>query len=354
MIGKKLKSILTALLCTAAIVTGTTGVICSPINQVSAASIKNEELKLIPGGVPFGVKLYCEGVLVVGLAEIKSSGTEISPARDAGVKIKDIITCINGEKVVSVDEVVNAVADCQGAPLNLTLKRGSSEINVEITPVASDEDGKYKTGLWIRDSTAGIGTVTFINPETGSFAGLGHGICDADTGELMPLMRGIVVNVSINGVVKGQAGSPGELKGYFSSGKIGSLIGNTDCGVYGIFAEFPSGALDEAIPVASHDKIVEGEAEIYCTTDSGGIGRYKVNISNIDHSGREIKNFVVTVTDEALLARTGGIVQGMSGSPIIQNGCIVGAVTHVLINNPTKGYGIFIENMLANLPSELQ
>lgn len=298
MISRKIKSVLAALLCVA-------------ITAVGAAAADTSRMQLIPGGVPFGVKLYCEGVLVVGLADVKSSGTAQSPARDAGIKIKDIITGINGNKIMSVDEVVDAISGSGGQPLTFTLKRGEGEITVDLTPVASDEDGKYKTGLWIRDSTAGIGTVTFIDPETGSFAGLGHGICDADTGELVPLNRGIVVNVAISGIVKGQPGCPGELKGYFNSGKIGSLIRNTDCGVYGVFVELPSGAICDAIPVASADEVVEGRAELYCTTDSGGIGRYTVQISNIDHSGREVKNFVVTVTDEALLSKTGGIVQGM-------------------------------------------
>ena len=214
-----------------------------------------------------------------------------------------------------------------------------------MTPVRSDE--RYKAGLWIRDSTAGIGTVTFIDPATGAFAGLGHGICDSDTGELVKPGRGIVVNVAISGVEKGQAGAPGELRGYFSSGKIGSLTGNTECGVFGVFAELPEGMSGDAkaIPAATSAETHDGDAEIICTSDSG-TGRYKVRISGIDRSGRPVKNFVVTVTDPDLIAKTGGIVQGMSGSPIIQDGKLIGAVTHVLVNSPEKGYGIFIDNML--------
>lgn len=324
----------------------------SDISAVRENSEENQAdiIRLIPGGIPFGVKLYCDGVLVVGLADVKSDGKNCSPARDAGIREKDIITEINGVKMTTVDDVVNAVSESSGDPLSVKLHREDAYLSVKVKPIKSDEDSKFKTGLWVRDSTAGIGTVTYIDPECGSFAGLGHGICDADTGELMPLNRGVVVNVAINSVVKGQAGYPGELKGYFSSGKIGTLIKNTECGVYGIFAEYPSGTVNEALPIAYSNQITEGDAELLCTTDSGGIGHYKVNISNIDHSGRDIKNFVITVTDEALLAKTGGIVQGMSGSPLIQNGRLIGAVTHVLINNPTKGYGIFIENMLANVP----
>ena len=345
---------LTALLCVLMFIFGVGGVNLSPAVIVTASETADDSLCLIPGGVPFGVRIYCEGVLIVGVTDVKSSGESKSPAKDAGIKANDIITNINGERITTVDEVMSAIAGCDGNKLSLTIKRQNSELTVDIHPVKSDDDGKYKTGLWIRDSTAGIGTVTFINPKTNSFAGLGHGICDADTGELLPLSRGTVVNVEISGIEKGQAGVPGELKGFFSSGKIGSLTGNTECGVYGVLAELPTGANSEAIPVAQSSEVVEGDAEILCTTDGQGIGRYKIRISNIDHSGREIKNFVVTIVDERLIEKTGGIVQGMSGSPIIQNGKLIGAVTHVLVNNPTKGYGIFIENMLAEMPDILK
>ncbi|MBQ8509016.1 MAG: SpoIVB peptidase [Clostridia bacterium] len=304
------------------------------------------DVKLIPGGMPFGVRLYCDGVLVVDVGDVPCGGGTVSPARDAGIHAKDMITEINGQRITSVDEVVSAVTASNGQALTLTVRRSGNDQTLTIQPVQSDEDGKYKTGLWIRDSTAGIGTVTYIDGETGCFAGLGHGICDADTGELLPLSRGTIVNVSISGVVKGQAGLPGELKGYFSSGKIGTLLGNTECGVHGIFAELPAGICSQAIPIALADEVCEGDAELWCTTDSGGVGRYKVRISNIDRSGRSVKNYVVTVTDPMLLEKTGGIVQGMSGSPLVQNGRLIGAVTHVLISDPAKGYGIFIENML--------
>lgn len=311
MINNKLTRLTAALLCAVLLFCGVGGETLPSAFVVAAAEKGDEELCLIPGGMPFGVRIYCEGVLIVGVTDVKASGTSCSPAKDAGIKANDIITGINGKRVTSVDEVVNAIAGCDGNKLSLTIKRQSNELTVDIHPVKSDEDGKYKTGLWIRDSTAGIGTVTFINPKTNSFAGLGHGICDADTGELLPLSRGTVVNVEISGIEKGQAGMPGELKGFFSSGKIGSLTGNTECGVYGILAELPSGASSEAIQVAKSDELVEGDAELLCTTDGQGIGRYKIRISNIDHSGREIKNFVVTIVDERLIEKTGGIVQGM-------------------------------------------
>ncbi|MBQ8551762.1 MAG: SpoIVB peptidase, partial [Clostridia bacterium] len=307
-------------LCAAVIFTGSIGVYAAdPIRT----------LKLIPGGVPFGVKLYSEGVLIVGVGNVTCGGDSVSPARDAGLREKDVILAVNGKKVMEAEQVSELVSAGDGSPIELAVRRGDDELTFTVTPVISQEDGKYRTGMWIRDSTAGIGTVTYIDPRYGSFAGLGHGICDIDTGELIPLTRGSVVNVEISGVVKGQAGTPGELKGYFSSGKIGTLLGNNDCGVYGIFAEYPKGAGSEAVPIAASDEICRGEAEMLCTVDGGGVCSYKVDISQVDHSGRSVKNFVVTVTDPVLLEKTGGIVQGMSGSPILQNGKLIGAVTHV-------------------------
>ena len=303
-------------------------------------------LELIPGGMPFGVQLTAEGVTVVGVGDVKSGGTLVRPAADAGIAERDVITEVNGTKVNGVAELADAVNSSGESPVKLTVKRGERELFVTVTPVKSDDDGRYRTGMLIKEGMAGIGTVTYIHPSTGSFAGLGHGICDADSGKIVPTERGRVVNVAISGVIKGKPGSPGELQGYFSSGKIGTLFDNRDCGVYGVFCAVPQGALYGAVPVALAKEVCEGEAELLCTTGGDGVGRYKVWLSNVDKSGRGIKNFVVTVTDPALLECTGGIVQGMSGSPIIQNGKLVGAVTHVLVNDPSRGYGIFIKNML--------
>ncbi len=287
---------------------------------------------LIPGGVPFGVRLYSEGVLVVGVDDVECGGESISPAKNAGIKEKDMILSVNGERIIGADQVSALIDGCGGEPVEFEIRRGSEEFTLSVTPVISESDGKYRTGMWIRDSTAGIGTVTYIDPEYGAFAGLGHGICDIDSGELIPLTRGSVVNVEISGITKGRSGAPGELKGYFSSGKIGTLFGNKECGVYGIFAEYPKGASSEAVPAAARGEIVCGEAEMFCTVDGEGVKSYGVDISHIDHSGKSVKNFVVTVTDPVLLEKTGGIVQGMSGSPIIQDGKLVGAVTHVCVN----------------------
>lgn len=305
-----------------------------------------DELKVYPGGMPFGVKLQTDGVMIVGLADITSGGVKTNPAKDAGLLPKDIITAINGEPCDRAEKVTELIESCGGNDVRITICRSKISSEVTLRPVISDDDGRYHAGLWIRDSTAGIGTVTFILPESGVFGGLGHGICDIDTGELMPMKRGIVRNVTISGVVKGQPGAPGELKGYFSAEKLGSLTGNTSAGVFGVFASMPSGTGEDTIPIGLKESVREGDASIRCTLDSEGIKEYGISISKIDRSGSGTKNMVITVTDPALIEKTGGIVQGMSGSPIIQNGKLIGAVTHVMVNDPTTGYGIFIENML--------
>jgi stage IV sporulation protein B len=212
-------------------------------------------------------------------------------------------------------------------------------------PIFSTSENKYKTGVWIRDSGAGIGTLTFIIPETGEFGGLGHGICDGETGELIPMSRGTVLDVKISSVKRGVAGTPGELKGYFGTQKLGALTENTDCGVYGKLTQIP-GQCSRRISIGTRDELCEGSASVVCTTDGGEPREYKIDITHIKRDAVGSKCFVIEITDPELIERTGGIVQGMSGSPIIQNGKLVGAVTHVLINDPTTGYGIFIENML--------
>lgn len=319
------------------------------------------------GGMPFGVKFYTEGIMVVGFCDVdvNSSGggcRNVNPARDAGLKLKDVIVGVNGEKPLCTATLTRAVEESEGKPITLTVKRYAStskrqsggtpkttELTVTVTPVKSVSENRYKTGLWVRDSGAGIGTVTFIMPDTGVFGGLGHGICDGDTGELIPMQRGQVTDVTVSGIEKGEAGDPGAIKGYFAPGKTGSLLKNTECGVYGVFATRPS-AEAKRLPIGKKADLKEGDATLLCTLDDGHAGEYKIRITSIDRSATGSKCFTLTVTDPALIEKTGGIVQGMSGSPIIQNGKLVGAVTHVLINDPTTGYGIFLENMLANMP----
>ena len=315
-----------------------------PLKSVPVDNYK--DLKLYVGGMPFGVKLITEGVLVVGFCDVSSKNDSRSPASESGLKINDIITRVNGEHISCSDELTRFIESSNGKRISLTFTRDGKEHNTTLTPQYSKNEAKYKSGLYVRDSGAGIGTVTFIVPNTYAFGGLGHGICDSQSGKLIPMQRGSVVDVTINGVVRGLAGTPGEVKGYFSSGKTGTLLGNTECGVYGVFASRPDSIHTEPISICDRNDVKDGKAYIYCTLSENKIEKYEIEISNIQRDSTSNKCFTVKVTDPKLLELSGGIVQGMSGSPIIQDGKLVGAVTHVLINDPTTGYGIFIDNML--------
>ena len=301
-----------------------------PIKSITCATYK--DIKLYPGGMPFGIKFATDGVMVVGFCDVVGEGQIKNPASEAGLCQNDMIKKINGKDITSVAELSEIVENSGGKPLPLEYERAGKRCTTTLTPAYSAAEGKYKTGAYVKDGGAGIGTVTFIDPENYSFGGLGHGVCETNSGKLVPMKRGSVTDVTISGVVKGEAGKPGEVKGYFSSGKTGSLLKNSDCGVFGVFGEAPDNAPAEPMPIGLRDEIREGEAYIYCTLDSAKIGKYKVEIRSIDKKANGNKCFTVKVTDKALLEKTGGIVQGMSGSPIIQNGKIVGAVTHVCVN----------------------
>ena len=308
-----------------------------------------ENLKLYPGGMPFGVRFMTDGVTVVGFSDIEKDGKKINPALSAGVKRGDVILRVNGAPLESASDLTERIEEGNGAAMTLLCRRGNKELEFRLTPVFCDAENRYKTGIWVRDSGAGIGTVTFLLPDGGAFAGLGHGICDADSGEPIPIRRGSVSDVTISAVVKGTPGDPGELKGYFNPGKVGSLLGNSPYGVWGVYTELPD--LSAApMSVANKEEVREGDASILCTLADNVTREYSVRLSAVNPAADGGKCFTVTVTDPRLLTQTGGIVQGMSGSPILQNGKLVGAVTHVLVNDPTTGYGIFLENMLARMP----
>ena len=307
-------------------------------------SFKYDGVKVYVGGFPFGVKFSTDGLLVVGTKNIISDGKEISPAEEAGIRAKDIITHINGSPAGTVSELCQQIEDCGGNAVDLTVTRDGKSITIKLTPKKEDGSRAYRAGLDLKDSMAGIGTVTYVKAEGGEYGSLGHGICDSATGSLMPLKKGSAIDVQIGGVIKGKSGKPGEIKGYFLSKRLGTVLSNTSCGVFGIFTDYDTNA--EAVSVASRDEITEGKATIRCTLGDDGIKEYEIEISKIDKSSTDNKSFLITVTDKALKDRTGGIIQGMSGSPILQNGKLIGAVTHVLVSDPSKGYGIFIENML--------
>lgn len=308
---------------------------------------RNKEVYL--GGTPFGIKFQTEGAVVVGFCDIEINGRKENPAMSAGIKLKDMITGVNGKEINGANELTDIIESSSGKRVTLNVLRGGEELNIIIEPLMAS-DGRYKAGVWVKDSGAGIGTMTFITDD-GTFGGLGHGICDSDSARLVDMKAGIITDVTVSGIIKGISGTPGEIKGYFTVGKTGTLLGNTDCGVFGALAKIPS-ENSAKIPVGFRDEIHEGDAFVRCTLDDNSVGEYKISISDINLNEKGNKCFCVHVTDPRLIERTGGIVQGMSGSPIIQDGKLVGAVTHVLISDPTTGYGIFIENMLASLPQD--
>ncbi len=302
-----------------------------------------EERELIPGGMLFGVRCGLEGVLVVGLEDVVSGRC---PAKDAGLRLGDVITAIDGVPVTSAAALSAAISKdgADGVDSVLSVVRGDDAgMEITLTPYCGT-DGVYRAGMWSRDQTAGIGTVTFIDPQTGVFGGLGHGICDTSTGALLPLTRGTTLGVTVGEIVPGTAGNPGELRGSFTGVRTGTLLDNTSCGVVGVFTALPDIA---PMPMGHARDLQTGDATILCTLDDGAPREYTIRIVSIGDPGDlSNKNFVIEVTDAELLGKTGGIIQGMSGSPIIQNGKLVGAVTHVMVNQPQRGYGIFIENML--------
>ena len=314
------------------------------INENQGNTIDTNDIKLYPGGIPFGVRILSKGLCVVGFNEV--NGVKDSPAYNAGIKTGDIITYVNGKEISSIDDFSKGLCESGGKNVTLTVERGEATLSFTFTPKYCKQDNTYKAGLWLKDSTSGIGTITFVEPDSGLFGGLGHGICESSTGDLVPLSKGIVMDVCINGVKKGIVGTAGELQGSFNLKKIGSLIKNTKSGVFGILSDKALSYPEGPLPIAKKEEIKEGDAYIWCTLSDGTPHKYAIKISGIDTACSGVKNFKVKVVDPLLLSKTGGIVQGMSGSPIIQNGKLVGAVTHVLINDPTSGYGIFIENML--------
>ena len=296
------------------------------------------------GGTPFGLRIFTSGVLVTGVGSVPTKSGAAYPAKKAGIKQGDIIIRINGATVTSNQEITQLVENSGGRKLTVELVRDGKNKTVSLLPVKQSADGRYKIGLWVRDSTAGVGTITFVDSDTGVFAGLGHAICDADTGDIMPLRTGDILGATIRGCVKGTSGTPGELCGVFTTGVLGELYINGSNGVYGVLNKLTEKSAK--IPVALSDEVVTGKAQIISTVNGTEPKYYDIEITKIHRVNDEEKNMVIKVTDEVLLGKTGGIVQGMSGSPIVQNGMLVGAVTHVFVNDPQQGYAIFADTML--------
>ena len=299
---------------------------------------------VVPGGNVFGIRLYTKGVMVIRIDEVTTSSGNTSPGKKAGLKEGDMIISVEGVSITRNKELSKMFAESGGKTLKMQIERDGHIKEIEFTPVLAD-DSSYKGGLWIRDSTAGIGTVTWYDREDGVFAGLGHAVCDVDTGEIMPLSGGDIVKARVTGCYKGSSGSAGELCGVFSSGTIGELYINSSTGVFGVLSEYSANS--DILPIALKQEVTEGPAQIICTVDENGPEYYDIEIKKIYNSSvSSQRNMTVKITDKGLVEKTGGIVQGMSGSPIIQNGMLVGAVTHVFIDDCTEGYAIFAENML--------
>lgn len=308
----------------------------------SSLTVSQRQYVTVSGEI-FGIRLFTDGILIVGIDSVETSSGSVTPAQDAGLQTGDIIKAVSGIEVNSCDELTGIFSSSDGNVLIVEYERDSQLYETSFSLAYSEAQGAYKAGLWIRDSAAGVGTMTFYDETTGIFAGLGHAVCDVDTGSVLQIASGDIVDAVINGCYKGTSGVAGELCGSFTSSAVGTLLINCECGVYGFTDDF--GDYGIVMPVALTSEIQEGYAQIISTIDSGEPQYYDIEITNVSSNNSD-KNMTIKVTDEELIEKTGGIVQGMSGSPIIQNGMIVGAVTHVFVNDPTKGYAIFIENML--------
>ena len=302
---------------------------------------------VIPVGRAVGIKLFSDGVLVVGFSEISTEQGAVLPAKECGLREGDVITHINSEEVDTIEQVQSLLQGLEGDKMSIRCLRGGKQLQMTAQAVKCASDGEYKLGMWIRDSMAGIGTMTFYDPATGTFGALGHGINDVDTGLLMPLQSGGIMEASVTQVRKGTKGNPGQLKGAFETGDIGSLCANTQSGVFGNLKQTELVEGRCAMEVARPAEVKVGPATVLSNINGETVKEYAVEITKvIPVEDGDTRDMMLTVTDKELLEVTGGIVQGMSGSPIIQDGKLVGAVTHVLVNDPTRGYGIFIENML--------
>ncbi|MBQ2840463.1 MAG: SpoIVB peptidase [Oscillospiraceae bacterium] len=298
---------------------------------------------LVPLGHTTGIKLDAGGAIVIGMSEDVDS----NPCRSAGISEGDVIKSINGKRVYSNSDLKNAVLGCEGNPLKIEYVRNGKTETAEVTPT-KNESGEFVLGIWIRDSIAGIGTLTYYDPETRKYGALGHGVSDSDTNLLIPIERGSLMNSTVAGVKRGSPGNPGELIGeYDLSHDFADIKKNTESGIFGTVSDFSAFENMKTYPVAKREEIHRGKATILSNLEGDKIEEYQIEITSIYFDGEKTKNMLIRATDPRLIEKTGGIVRGMSGSPILQDGKIVGAVTHVLVNDPKKGYAIFIENMLS-------
>ena len=319
-----------------------------PFSTVSVEVL--DELQVAVLGTPFGMKLYTEGVLVIDMTDVETENGNVNPAKDAGIIKGDYIVSVDGRKISTNEELSAAVEASAGNEMKFEIKRGGKTKIIRFCAALSKETNSYKVGLWVRDSSAGIGTLTFYSPATEVVCGLGHGVCDEDTKELLELDSGELVTAEIISVEKGSAGSPGQLKGKLTNSTIGAIDLNSEDGVFSLLKGKLS--LSNLTEIALKQEIKDGAAQLLCTVNGDSPKLYSCTVKKRNSAYLSpTQNLIVTVNDSELLNLSGGIVQGMSGSPIIQNGKLIGAVTHVLIDDPTSGNGIFAENMLKTAQS---
>lgn len=325
------------------------GQVFSEDDSPAAVPVVAEKV-LVPGGQSVGVKMDVRGVLIVGLEEIKGKdGETVNPGLLSGLQIGDVILEINGTPVYRADEVQELVNEIRDI-IRLKVKRNNETLSIEIDPVQSEEDDLYKLGIWVKDKTAGIGTLTYYDPSNSTFGALGHGIVDPETNSILSVETGLLLESQVQEIQEGKSGEPGEIKGifYHANDPLGNLARNSQFGVFGIaYHPIENPLYTKPIAIGTKDQVETGKAYILSTLSNNEIRRFEIEIEKIeDQDTPADKSMVIRVTDKELLSESGGIVQGMSGSPIIQNDRIVGAVTHVFVNDPERGYGVFIEWML--------
>ena len=321
-----------------------------PIKEIGITA--SDRKLVVPGGIPFGVKMTSNGVIVTAISAVNVGGSVTSPAKLSGIQSGDVIISIDGKSVYTNNDVVTAVNKSKGKSLRVGVKHQNGQTEqIKVTPILDPSDKTYKIGVLVRDSSAGIGTVTFYDQNNSTFGGLGHAVCDTDTLSPLTLLDGKVVIAEIDSVTKGKNGSPGQLNGHFASPfNSGEILKNDQTGVYGTLRGVK--AVSDPVEVAFKQEVKTGKATILTTIEGKTPEEFEVEIELISqNSDRLTKNMLIRVTDERLLEVAGGIVQGMSGSPILQNGRLVGAVTHVLVDDCTRGYAIFAENMLETAQS---
>ncbi|HSH34648.1 SpoIVB peptidase [Schnuerera sp.] len=320
-----------------------------PIKKLDVNVVKRQ--LLVPGGNALGVRLNTKGVLVVAVTDVLGvDGRRYSPAKEAGIKTGDSILEVNNIKVKDAEHVIELLNQVQDKKVKIIVERNKMKFETEVIPIKSMQDNCYRLGIWVRDKTAGIGTLTFYDEDSRVFGALGHGITDMDTGNLLNVEYGKITHAKIANVEQGKRGSPGEIRGIFyeTENVLGEITKNSSYGIFGLITDdFIRTNKIKPIPIGFKEEIKEGKAYILTTIDNNKIEKFEINILKTQSQQYpNQKSMTVKITDKKLLEKTGGIVQGMSGSPIIQDGKLIGAITHVFVNDPTKGYGIYIEWML--------